>query len=59
MDEAAEAARAAAYAANHATTGDQPTERDLPILMEALERIINLLGTAQIVDASLKVLDAP
>jgi hypothetical protein len=43
---------------SEATTGDQPTIKDIPILKEALQRIINLLGTAQIVDASLEVLES-
>jgi hypothetical protein len=39
-------------------TGKKATERDIPILTEAFHRIIDLLGTEQIVDASLEVLDS-
>ena len=38
-----DAARAAVYAANHATTGVPATVRDLPIIQNAMEHIINLI----------------
>lgn len=37
------ASAAATYAANHATTGEEPTKRDKPIIQNAMIRIINLI----------------
>lgn len=42
-----EAARAAVYAANHATTGRPATVRDIPILNQAMDHIIKLIKNPQ------------
>ena len=37
------ASAAATYAANHATTGEEPIKRDRPIIQNAMRHIINLI----------------